>query len=149
LLKLRRYDFDVAVELEAKIVTRVILMLRIINPKCILSVSKREGRYGIEPQEFFSYDLYTDDKLNHQRDTCLDILRLMHIKFTNKSYDVFYSKQKKIKALSFISSFDESKIIIALNTKGSGYENEIHSADVLKIIEGFSSNYLRFRRKLD
>ena len=40
LFKLRRHNFDVAVELEAKIVTRVILMLRLINPKCILSVSK-------------------------------------------------------------------------------------------------------------
>ena len=139
LLSLRALNFDVAIELEAKVVTRSILMLSIIRSNCVLSVSKTEGRYGMSPQAVLPYDYYTSSELKHQRDTCLDILRLMHIKFTNKSYDVFYSKQKKIKALSFISSFDESKIIIALNTKGSGYENEIHSADVLKIIEGFSS----------
>ena len=92
-------------------------MLRIINPKCILSVSKREGRYGIEPKEFFSYDLYTDNKLNHQRDTCLDILRLLNIRFTNKNYDVFcYINKKKQIALTkknnlgFLSEFNLPQI---------------------------------------
>ena len=139
LLILRGLNFDVAIELEAKVVTRSILILGIIRPNCILSVSKTEGRYGMTPQAVLPYDYYTNSELKHQRDTCLDILRLMQIQFSNKSYDVFYSKQKKVKALSFMSSFDKSKITILLNTKGSGYENEIQSSDVLRIIEGLSS----------
>ena len=139
LLKLRRHNFDVAVELEAKIVTRVILMLRIVNPKYILSVSKREGRYGIEPQEFFSYDLYTDDKLNHQRDTCLDILRLLNIRFTNKNYDVFYLEKHKEKAGIFLNKFDSEEIFIGLNISGSSNEKKILDNDVDKIMTGLHS----------
>ena len=93
LLKLRSYEFDFAIELEAKILTRVILVLKIINPNFILSVSKREGRYGIDPNGVLPYDYYTNAKLNHQRDTCLDILRLLNIKSKNKSYDIFYKKK--------------------------------------------------------
>ena len=139
LFSLRKLNFDVAIELEYKVVSRIIILLKIVNPNCILSVSKSEGRYGMDPQAVMPYDYYTNSELKHQRDTCLDILRLMQIQFSNKSYDVFYSKQKKVKALSFMSSFDKSKITIVLNTKGSGYENEIQSSDVLRIIEGLSS----------
>ena len=139
LFKLRRHNFDVAVELEAKIVTRVILMLRLVNPKFILSVSKREGRYGIEPKDFYSYDFYTDDKLNHQRDTCLDILRLLNIKFTNTNYDVFYLEKHKERAVAFLKNFDSKEIVIGLNISGSSYEKRISDNDMDKIITGLYS----------
>ena len=139
LMQLRRVNFDVAIELEAKIVTRVILMLKVIKPNCILSVSKVAGRYGLAPQDVFPYDYYTDAKLKHQRDTCLDILRLLNIKCKSKKYDVFYSEKNKEKSLSFLSSFDSSKIIVGLNISGTSPENRIFDDDVKKIILGLNS----------
>jgi len=139
LFKLRRQNFDVAVELEAKIVTRVVLMLRIISPKFILSVSKREGRYGIKPEDYTPYDFYTDEKLNHQRDTCLDILRLLNIRCTKKNYDLFYLEKHKERALAFLENFESQEVIIGLNISGSSHEKKISDNDVDKIITGLYS----------
>ena len=139
LLQFRRVNFDVAIELEAKIVTRVILMLKVIKPNCILSVTKVVGRYGLAPQDVSPYDYYTDSKLKHQRDTCLDILRLLNIKCNSKKYDVFYLEKNKKKSLSFLSSFDSSKIIVGLNISGSSLEKRICDDDVKKIILGLNS----------
>jgi ADP-heptose:LPS heptosyltransferase len=136
LIKLRANHFDISIELEAKIVTRVILMLRIIRPSCILSVSKREGRYGIRPQDFSSYDFYTDQKLNHQRDTCLDILRLLDIKCSKKNYDIFYHPKHKERATIFLKNFKSNDIIVGLNISGSSQEKKIFDDDVKKIITG-------------
>ena len=139
LMQLRRVNFDVAIELEAKIVTRVILMLKVIKPNCILSVSKVAGRYGLAPQDVFPYDYYTDAKLKHQRDTCLDILRLLNIKFKNKRYDFFYLEKHRKKSFSFLSDFDQNKIIVGLNTTGSSFEKKISDDDVGKILLGLHS----------
>ncbi|MDP7194634.1 MAG: lipopolysaccharide heptosyltransferase family protein, partial [SAR202 cluster bacterium] len=139
LMQLRRVNFDVAIELEAKIVTRVILMLKVIKPNCILSVTKAEGRYGLAPQDVFPYDYYTDAKLKHQRDTCLDILRLLNIKFKNKRYDFFYLEKHRKKSFSFLSDFDQNKIIVGLNTTGSSFEKKISDDDVGKILLGLHS----------
>jgi ADP-heptose:LPS heptosyltransferase len=147
LLKLRAYKFDYAIELEAKIVTRVILMLKVIRPKCILSVSKREGRYGIDPQGVLPYDYYTNPKLKHQRDTCLDILRLLNIEFKNKEYDFFYLEKNKEKSVSFFKTFDSNKIFIGLNITGSSLEKRISNINVGKILLGLrsiSSNIIVF-----
>ena len=115
LLILRKLNFDVAIELEYKVISRIIIMLKIINPNCILSVSKSEGRYGMDPQAIMPYDYYTNPSLIHQRDTCLDILRLLNINCKNKSYDVFYSEENKLHALAFLSSYKASKIVIGLS----------------------------------
>ena len=139
LIDLRSYNFDFAIELEAKIITRVILMLKVIRPKCILSVSKVEGRYGVGPQDVLPYDYYTNIKIKHQRDTCLDILRILSIKVKNKGYDIFYSDEHSKKALSFFSRFDSKKIIIGLNVTGSSDEKRISNSDVDKIILGVHS----------
>ena len=139
LLQFRRVNFDVAIELEAKIATRVILMLKVIKPNCILSVTKVEGRYGLAPQDVSPYDYYTDSKLKHQRDTCLDILRLLNIKCSSKKYDVFYLDKNKKKSLSFLSSFDSSKIIVGLNISGASLGNRISDIDVKKIVLGLNS----------
>lgn len=134
LIDLKSSKFDFAVELEAKVVTKVILMLRIINPSCILSVTKREGRYGLKSREVLPYDYYTDEKLNHQRDTSLDILRLINVKVKNKSYDFFYSEKYKNKAKSFFSKIDNKKIIIALNITGSSQKRRFLDRDSKKIL---------------
>ena len=139
LVKLRNNKFDFAVELEAKIITKVILMLRVIKPRCILSVSKREGRYGIDPQGVHPYDYYTNIKLNHQRDTCIDILRLLKINCANKKYDFFYLEKNRQKSLLFLSTFESKKIIIGLNITGSSPEQRISSNDVEKILLGLHS----------
>ena len=69
----------------------------------------------------------------------LDILRLLNIKCKSKKYDVFYSEKNKKKSLSFLSSFDSSKIIVGLNISGSSLENRIFDDDVKKIILGINS----------
>jgi len=134
LLTLRKLNFDVAIELEYKVVSRIIILLRIVNPNCILSVSKDEGRYGMDPHAVMPYDYYTNPNLVHQRDTCLDTLRLLNINYKNKSYDVFYSEKNKLDALSFLSLYKTSKILIGLNIEGSSIEKRISNKDVTKII---------------
>ena len=134
LLTLRKLNFDVAIELEYKVVSRIIILLRIVNPNCILSVSKDEGRYGMDPHAVMPYDYYTNPNLVHQRDTCLDILRLLNINYKNKSYDVFYSEKNKLDALSFLSLYKTSKILIGLNIEGSSIDSRISNKDVTKII---------------
>jgi ADP-heptose:LPS heptosyltransferase len=136
LKKLRSYNFDFAIELEAKIITRIILMLKVIRPQCILSVSKVEGRYGLDPNGVLPYDYYTNEKLRHQRDTCLDILRLLQIDYHDKSYDIFYLPSHQLKASSFLQSLDSKKIIVGLNVTGSSLEQKISDFDVEKIISG-------------
>ena len=135
LLNLRSINFHYAIELEAKVVTRVILMLKIISPQCILSVSKREGRYGLKPQDVLPYDYYTNENLNHQSDTSLDILRLINIKVTDKSYDFFYSGKHRARAKLFFSKFDNQKTI-ALNLAGSSNTRRFLDSDVEKILVG-------------
>jgi len=139
LFSLRKLNFDVAIELEYKVISRIIILLKIVNPNCILSVSKSEGRYGMNPQEVMPYDYYTNPNLIHQRDTCLDILRLLEINCQNKSYDVFYSEKNKIDALSFLSLYKASQFIIGLNIEGSNDEKKISKEDVKKIILGLHS----------
>ena len=114
-------------------------MLRVIQPNCILSVSKREGRYGIEPQGVHPYDYYTNVKLNHQRDTCIDILRLLKVNCVNKKYDFFYLEKNRQKSLLFLSTFESKKIIIALNITGSSLEQRISVIDVERILLGLHS----------
>ena len=141
LLSLRRLDFDVSVELEYKVLSRIIIILKIINPGFIVAVSKCEGRYGKQPQYFKPYDLYTNPNLTHQRDTALDILRLLNIECQNKAYDVFYYEQNKIDALSFLSSFKHQKITIGLNIEGSNNEKRISDNDLKNLIlKLYSSN---------
>ncbi|MDA8905289.1 hypothetical protein N9I58_02360 [Candidatus Thioglobus sp.] len=141
LFHLKRMKFEFAIELEAKVVTKAILMLKVISPECVLAVSKTEGRYGMKPDSVLPYDYYTNKNLKHQRDTCLDILRLLNITCNNKSYDIFYTKQNKLNALSFLSSFEASKIIIGLNIEGSSEKNKILNEDVIKLIlELYSMN---------
>ena len=139
LFKLRAYKFDCAIELEVKIITRVILMLKVINPNCIIAVSKKKGRYGMGPHDVFPYDYYTDSRLEHQRDTCLDILRLLNIPIVSKKYDLFYFEENRKKSLSFLSNFDSNKIIIGFNIAGSSAKRKISDKDVTKILLGLRS----------
>jgi ADP-heptose:LPS heptosyltransferase len=139
LLKLRKFKFDVAVELEYKVVSRIIISLKIINPNCTIATSKREGRYGMGPQDVEPYDFYTKPSLTHQRDTAFDVLRLLNIKGKNKSYDVFYRPKNKLDALSFLSRYESEKITIGLNVEGSNEERRISDRDVRNIILGLYS----------
>ena len=93
----------------------------------------------MSPQEVMPYDYYTNPDLVHQRDTCLDILRLLNIQSKSKSYDVFYSEKSKNDALLFLSSFNSSKIIIGLNIEGSNNETKISDEDLKNLILGLYS----------
>jgi ADP-heptose:LPS heptosyltransferase len=139
LLKLRRLKFDVAVELEYKVVSRIIIILKIVNPNCTIATSKCEGRYGMGPQDVEPYDFYTNPSLTHQRDTAFDLLRLLNIKGKNKSYDVFYEHKNKLKALSFLTKFGPEIVTVGLNIEGSNDEKRISVKDVRNIIFGLYS----------
>jgi len=135
LAHLRKNKFDFAIELEAKVMTKVIIMLKIIKPRCILAVSKTEGRYGMAPDEVQPYDFYTNPELTHQRDTALDILRLLNIEPTDKYYDIYLKEIHRKKALTFLSSFDKSKFLIAFNLEGANIERRISKEDAAKIMD--------------
>jgi len=138
LIRLRRAKIDVVIELEAKVVTKAIIMMRIIKPNCILALSKTEGRYGMPPDAILPYDYYTDPILKHQRDTALDILRLLNIKSNDKSYDVFYNEKHRLKALSFFNLFDKKNFFIGLNLEGSSKERKIFKNDAINLISGLA-----------
>ena len=141
LLQLRKINFDLAIELEYQVVSKIIILLKIVKPNCIIAVSKCVGRYGMGPQDIEPYDHYTNSKLTHQRDTCLDVLRLMNIKARDKSYDVFYPEINKSKALSFLSSFERENFFIGFNIEGSSAEKRITDEDVKSIIMNLHSRF--------
>lgn len=59
LLKLRKEKYDICFEFEASVVTRAILITKIVKPKFVASTYKRLGRYGIDPKKLRVYDFYT------------------------------------------------------------------------------------------
>ncbi|HIE81816.1 MAG TPA: lipopolysaccharide heptosyltransferase family protein [Candidatus Poseidoniales archaeon] len=141
LLQLRKYSFDVCFEFEAKVVTRAILMLKIIKPKFVASISKVHGRYGISADKLKIYDFYTrKNNKDHWRDICLDILSFLKIKSKSNKYDIFLSDKEKNKAKKFVSNIN-SKIKIGINLEGSFKEKQIQPEELKKICKGIYDGY--------
>jgi ADP-heptose:LPS heptosyltransferase len=140
LLKLRKENFDVCIELEHSVIPHAILRLKIIKPKKIISIHK-DGRYGVKGSEIELYDFFTKkDKENHFGKIWLDTLSFFQINPSSTKYDFFLNKVEKDRAKKFVNSLGD-KIKIGINTQGSFPEKSITDNYLRDICLGLRSNY--------
>ena len=140
LLKLRKKQFDVCIELEHSVIHHAIFRLKIINPKKIISIHK-DGRYGVKGSELELYDYFTKkDEKNHFGKIWLDTLFFFGITPSHYRYDIYLSNIEKDKAKSFVSSISD-KIKIGLNIQGSFPEKCIQKNELKQICNGLFNNY--------
>ena len=140
LLKLRKKQFDVCIELEHSVIPHAIFRLKIINPKKIISIHK-DGRYGVKGSELQLYDYFTKkDKKNHFGKIWLDTLIFFGITPSSYRYDIFLSNIERDRAKSFISSVC-NKIKIGINIEGSFPEKSIQKKELEQICRGLYSHY--------
>tara|TARA_B110000240_G_scaffold191216_1_gene233543 strand:- start:731 stop:1813 length:1083 start_codon:yes stop_codon:yes gene_type:complete len=140
LLKLRKKNFDVCIELEHSVIPHAIFRLKIINPKKIISIHK-DGRYGVKGSELKLYDYFTKkDKNSHFGKIWLDTLIFFGVRTRSRSYDFFLGNTERDKAKSFIDSLGK-KIKIGINTEGSFPEKSIQKKELKKICMGLYNNF--------
>ncbi|MCK5110279.1 MAG: glycosyltransferase family 9 protein [Arcobacteraceae bacterium] len=139
LLKLRKENFDVAVEFDHSVIPHAILRLKIINPKKIISVHK-DGRYGVNGEELEMYDFYTPaSKESHFRDIWLDTLQPFDINSTSNKYDIFYTKEQGQAAKNFVNQFRD-KTKIGINLEGAVKGKQIKKKELYKICQKLYEN---------
>tara|TARA_B110000967_G_C18857217_1_gene547937 strand:- start:11 stop:1099 length:1089 start_codon:yes stop_codon:yes gene_type:complete len=132
LFVLRKKKFDVCIEFDHSVIPHAILRLKIINPKIVISVSKR-GRYGLKGSELKLYDFYTKKKKkSHFRDIWLETLSPFGIKPKSNHYDFFYNNFQEQEAKLFTSSFDD-KFLIGINLQGAVNGKKIAFVDLEEI----------------
>jgi len=140
LLKLRKKNFDICIELEHSVIPHAIFRLKIINPKKIISIHK-DGRYGVKGSELELYDYFTkNDKKNHFGKIWLDTLIFFGITPSSYRYDIFLSKIERDRAKSFVSSMGD-KIKIGINIEGSFPEKSIQKKELKQICSSLFNNY--------
>ena len=140
LLKLRKKQFDVCIELEHSVIPHAIFRLKIINPKKIISIHK-DGRYGVKGSELQLYDYFTKkDKKNHFGKIWLDTLIFFGITPSSYRYDIFLSNIERDRAKSFVFSLGK-KIKIGINIEGSFPEKCIQKNELKQICSGLFNNY--------
>jgi ADP-heptose:LPS heptosyltransferase len=140
LLKLRKQNFDVCIELEHSVIPHAIFRLKIIKPKKIISIHK-DGRYGVKGSELELYDFLTKkDVQNHFGKIWLDTLIFFGIKPNSYNYDIFLSSIEREKAKNYISSLG-SKLIIGINIEGSFPEKSIQKNELKQICLGLYNSY--------
>ena len=140
LLKLRKKNFDVCIELEHSVIPHAIFRLKIINPKKIISIHK-DGRYGVKGSELNLYDYFTKkDKNSHFGKIWLDTLIFFGVRPRSRTYDFFLGNAERDKAKSFIDSLGK-KIKIGINTEGSFPEKSIQKKELKKICMGLHNNF--------
>ena len=104
LLKLRKKNFDVCIELEHSVIPHAIFRLKILNPKKIISIHK-DGRYGVKGSNLKIYDYFTKkDKKSHFGKIWLETLIFFGISPSSYSYDFFLGNIEKEKAKIFAIS---------------------------------------------
>ena len=135
LLKLRNKKYDVCVEFDHSVIPHLIVRLRIIKPKIIISVAK-EGRYGVKGSELELYDYFTEkSKDSHFQDIWLNTLSPFGVSPKSKQYDLFCTEQQKRKAVDFLLQF-QKKIIIGINLEGAVKGKKIKSDKLEEICRG-------------
>ena len=140
LLKLRKKNFDVCIELEHSVIPHAIFRLKVINPKKIISIHK-DGRYGVKGSELKLYDYLTKkDTKSHFSKIWLDTLIFFGVKDASTSYDFFLTATEKARAKFFVSSIG-GKLKIGINTEGSFPEKSIKNNDLKKICIGLYKNF--------
>jgi ADP-heptose:LPS heptosyltransferase len=139
LIKLRKRKFDVCIDPHKSVVPHTILMLKIINPKKIISIHK-DGRYGVKASELQLYDYLTKkDKKNHFGKIWLDTLIFFGIKPSSDKYDFFLSNTEKNRAQSFVSSMGV-KIKIGINIESFSSGLSIQKKELEGICRGLYSH---------
>ena len=132
LIKLRRKNFDVCIELDHSVVTHAIIRHKIIKPKKIISVFKY-GRYGVQGSEIELYDFYSNkNNENHFSRIWLDTLIFFGIDSKSTKYDIFLSGVEQQKAKLFISGINE-KFKIGINVEAFSSEKRLDTAKINKI----------------
>jgi len=140
LLKLRKKNFDVCIELEHSVIPHAIFRLKIVNPKKIISIHK-DGRYGVKGSELQLYDHFTKkDKKNHFGKIWLDTLIFFGITPSSNKYDIFLSNVERDRAKSFIFSMS-NKIKIGVNIEGSFPEKSIQKKELEQICRELYNHY--------
>jgi len=140
LLKLRKKNFDVCIELEHSVIPHAIFRLKIVNPKKIISIHK-DGRYGVKGSELQLYDYFTKkDKKNHFGKIWLDTLIFFGITPSSNKYDIFLSDVERDRAKSFIFAMS-NKIKIGVNIEGSFPEKSIQEKELEQICRGLYHHY--------
>ena len=132
LLILRKKKFDACIEFDHSVVPHAIIRLKIINPKIVISVSKK-GRYGVNGDELKLYDYFTEKpKDAHFRDIWLETLTPFGIKPKSNHYDLFCTDVQKQVAYNFISKFHD-KFLIGINLEGAVKGKKIEFKDLEEI----------------
>ncbi len=132
LLILRKKNFDACIEFDHSVVPHAIIRLKIINPKIVISVSKK-GRYGVKGSELMLYDFYTENNDGlHFRDIWLETLTPFGIKPKSNHYDLFCTDAQKQVAYNFISKFHD-KFLIGINLEGAVKGKKIEFKDLEEI----------------
>mgnify|MGYP003981210165 CR=1 FL=1 len=132
LLILRKKNFDACIEFDHSVVPHAIIRLKIINPKIVISVSKK-GRYGVNGDELKLYDYFTEKpKDAHFRDIWLETLTPFGIKPNSNHYDLFCTDAQKQVAYNFISKFHD-KFLIGINLEGAVKGKKIEFKDLEEI----------------
>ncbi|MDC3315698.1 glycosyltransferase family 9 protein [Candidatus Thioglobus sp.] len=132
LLILRKKNFDACIEFDHSVVPHAIIRLKIINPKIVISVSKK-GRYGVNGDELKLYDYFTEKpKDAHFRDIWLETLTPFGIKPKSNHYDLFCTDAQKQVAYNFISKFHD-KFLIGINLEGAVKGKKIEFKDLEEI----------------
>ena len=140
LLKLRKKNFDVCIELEHSVIPHAIFRLKIIKPKKIITLHK-DGRYGVKGSELKLYDHFTqEDKKSHFGKILLDTLIFFGIKPISNSFDFFLSHVERDRAKTFALSLGNS-IKIGINIEGSFPEKSIQKEELEKICVGLHNNF--------
>ena len=140
LLKLRKKNFDVCIELDHSVIPHAILRLKILNPKKIISIHK-DGRYGVKGVDLKIYDYFTKkDTKSHFSKIWLETLFFFGIIPSSYSYDLFLGNIEKEKAKIFAISLGK-KIKIGINMEGSFPEKSIQKEELEKICVGLHNNF--------
>ena len=140
LLKLRKKNFDVCIELDHSVIPHAILRLKILNPKKIISIHK-DGRYGVKGSDLKIYDYFTKkDTKSHFGKIWLETLIFFGISSSSYSYDLFLGNIEKEKAKIFAISLGK-KIKIGINMEGSFPEKSIQKEELEKICVGLHNNF--------
>ena len=140
LLKLRKKNFDVCIELDHSVIPHAILRLKILNPKKIISIHK-DGRYGVKGVDLKIYDYFTKkDTKSHFGKIWLETLIFFGISPSSYSYDLFLGNIEKEKAKIFAISLGK-KIKIGINMEGSFPEKSIQKEELEKICVGLHNNF--------
>jgi ADP-heptose:LPS heptosyltransferase len=140
LLKLRKKNFDVCIELDHSVIPHAIFRLKILNPKKTISIHK-DGRYGVKGVDLKIYDYFTKkDTKSHFGKIWLETLIFFGISPSSYSYDLFLGNIEKEKAKIFAISLGK-KIKIGINMEGSFPEKSIQKEELEKICVGLHNNF--------